>query len=95
MTAIQEPQYALSGTGELRTTRFSDVCGGTDEFKRVLTEEPEFAQSTEGREVLQGLMDDGLYMLARMEIRLREYQELRDELERIVQQMRAIEEPRL
>jgi hypothetical protein len=79
----------------LRTTRFSDVCGGTDELKRLLTEEPALAATPRGRQVLRDLVDDGMYMLARMEVRLREYQAFRDTLERLVQQMRQIEEPRL
>jgi hypothetical protein len=71
------------------------VCGGTDELKRLLTEEPERVETPEGRALLRGLVDDGLYMLARMEIRLREYQAFRDELARLVEQMRGIPEPRL
>jgi hypothetical protein len=79
----------------LRTTRYSDVCGGTDELKRLLLEEPQLAASPEGRAALLGLLDDGLYMLARMEVRLREYQAFRDTLARLVAQMQGIEEPRL
>jgi hypothetical protein len=95
VATTQLPSYTLSGTGEFRTTRYSDVCGGTDEFKRLLSEEPQYVPSAEGRQALRDLVDDGLYMLARMEVRLREYQAFRDELERLVQQMRGIEEPRL
>ena len=36
-----------------------------------------------------------MYMLARMEVRLREYQAFRDALAGLVELMRAIEEPRL
>jgi hypothetical protein len=84
-----------SGAGTLRTTRYSDVCGGTDELKRILNEERSFASTAAGRETLLGLVDDSQYMLARMEERLREYQRFRDELLRLVQQLQAIEEPRL
>ncbi|HEX2186091.1 MAG TPA: hypothetical protein VHN78_11370, partial [Chloroflexota bacterium] len=84
-----------SGAGTLRTTRYSDVCGGTDELKRILNEERSFASTATGRETLLGLVDDGRYMLARMEERLREYQRFRAELLRLVQQLQAIEEPRL
>jgi hypothetical protein len=94
----QPPQPApltLDTAGALRTTRYSDVCGGTDEFKRLLLEEPEVAASPAGRDTLRRLLDDGLYMLARMEVRLREYQAFRDELARLMTAMRAIEEPRL
>jgi hypothetical protein len=79
----------------LRATRYSDVCGGTDELKRLLLEESQLAASPEGRAALQGLLDDGMYMLARMEVRLREYQAFRDTLARLVAQMQDIEEPRL
>ena len=82
-------------TGEVRTTRYSDVCGGTDELKRVLTEEPERTSTPEGRALVRGLVDDALYMLARMEVRLREYQAFRDEMARLVAQMRELPEPRL
>src|SRR5687768_7447444 len=90
-----EPSYVLNGRDTLRTTRYSDVCGGTDEFKRLLAEERETAATPEGRETLRGLVDDGLYMLSRMEVRLREYQAFRDELARLVDAMRTIPEPRL
>jgi hypothetical protein len=80
---------------EWRTTRFSDVCGGTDELKRLVVEDTTAAATPEGRAAVQGLVDDGLYMLARMEERLREYQAFRDNLARLVEQMRVIPEPRL
>ena len=80
---------------EWRTTRFSDVCGGTDELKRLVVEETAAAATAEGRAAVKALVDDGLYMLARMEERLREYQAFRDVLARLVEQMQAIPEPRL
>ncbi|HET7770046.1 MAG TPA: hypothetical protein VFN74_14810 [Chloroflexota bacterium] len=89
------PTYVLAGRDELRTTRYSDVCGGTDELKRFVAEEAEAAASPEGRAAVRGLVDDGLYMLGRMEVRLREYQAFRDELARLVEAMRTIPEPRL
>jgi hypothetical protein len=79
----------------LRTTRYSDVCGGTDEFKRLLREEPQQAGSAAGREALLSLLDDGMYMLGRMELRLREYQQFRDTMARLAAAMQTIEEPRL
>ena len=79
----------------LRTTRYSDVCGGTDEIKRFLTEELDRAARPEGRQALRGLVDDGLSMLARMEERLREYQAFRDLLAELVERMRVLPEPRL
>ena len=94
-TSAPEPTYVLTGRDALRATRYSDVCGGTDELKRFLAEELEAATAPEGRAALRGLVDDGLYMLARMEVRLREYQAFRDELARLVEAMRSIPEPRL
>ena len=89
------PAYVLTGRDELRTTRYSDVCGGTDELKRFVAEEAEAAASPEGRAAVRSLVDDGLYMLGRMEVRLREYQAFRDELARLVEAMRTIPEPGL
>jgi hypothetical protein len=94
-TTPDAPAYTLSGADALRATRFSDVCGGTDEFKRVLAEEADLTVSSVGREALHGLVDDGIYMLARMEVRLREYQGFRDALAQLVGTMREIPEPRL
>ena len=95
-TAPVDPESRTTLAVEaLRTTRYSDVCGGTDEFKRLLLEEPATAATPEGRQALRGLLDDGMYMLARMEVRLREYQAFRDALAGLVESMRAIEEPRL
>jgi hypothetical protein len=80
---------------EWRTTRFSDVCGGTDELKRLVVEDTTAAATPEGRAAVKGLVDDGLYMLARMEERLREYQAFCDKLAQLVEQMQAVPEPRL
>ena len=91
---MTQTQKTLSTDG-LRTTRYSDVCGGTDEFKRLLREEPQSAGTAAGRETLLSLLDDGMYMLARMDVRLREYQQLRDTMARLAASMQTIEEPRL
>jgi hypothetical protein len=95
MAADEREQKRVLAAEALRTTRFSDVCGGTDELKRLLTEEPDWAATPEGRAALGALVDDGLYMLARMEERLREYQAFRDLLAGLVERMRQIPEPRL
>lgn len=89
------PPLVLPGAQGMRTTRYSDVCGGTDEFKRFLTEEAATAAGPDGRETLRQLLEDGMYMLARMETRLRQYQALRDVLAGVAAQMRTIDEPRL
>ncbi len=97
MAAATDPSspLILSGGNEVRTTRYSDVCGGTDELKRLLVEEPSAADTDEGRAALCHLVDDGIYMLARMEVRLREYQAFRDVLVQAAEQLQRVEEPRL
>ncbi|HXI16696.1 MAG TPA: hypothetical protein VNM48_10005 [Chloroflexota bacterium] len=91
----QRGNFVLRGSEELRTTLYSDVCGGTDELKRLVMEEEAQTHTAEGRKAVRQLVDDGIYMLARMEVRLRAYQGVRDELARLAQQMHEIEEPRL
>jgi hypothetical protein len=54
-----------------RRTRFSDVCGTIDELKRLLHQEPE--SSVAQPQVLESLIDDALFMEARMEVRLKQY----------------------
>lgn len=71
-----------------RIARFSDVCGTTDELKRVLYEEAESAAARP--EVLESLVDDALFMEARMELRLREYERFRDEVVDIVAVLQQI-----
>ena len=63
-----------------RTTRYSDVCGGTDEFKRILTEEPLVAESQAGRETLASLLEDGMYMLHRTSSRNASYSASRPDI---------------
>ncbi|MAG36759.1 MAG: hypothetical protein CL878_11040 [Dehalococcoidia bacterium] len=75
-----------------RTTRFSDVCGTTDELKRLLYEEPERIAADPA--ILRELVTDQLYMLDRMELRLREYQQLRAEVERLHRTLEDIDPPR-
>src|SRR6476619_3630919 len=60
---------------EVRQTRFKDVCGSIDELKRVLYEEPQRAVAE--RAALDSLVEDALVMLARMELRLEQYESFR------------------
>lgn len=62
----------------MRVTRYSDVCGGTDEFKRILTEELPRAHTPSARAELGSLVADGAYMLDRMQMRLTEYEAFRE-----------------
>lgn len=74
---------------QLRNTRFSDVCGTIDEFKRLLSEEPETAP-----EILVEFVQDALYMLERMEARLRDHQQFRDVLTQLSEQIQEIGDAR-
>ncbi len=75
-----------------RTTRFSDVCGTTDELKRLLYEEPELLAAAPA--ILRELVTDQLYMLDRMELRLRGYRQLRDDVARLHRALESIDPPR-
>ena len=76
-----------------RVTRYADVCGGTDEFKRMLTEERERADSSSGRAELASLVADGAYMLARMQVRLTEYEAFRETVRKTLASLDAIVPP--
>lgn len=76
-----------------RVTRYSDVCGGTDEFKRMLTEEPQVATSHAGRELLASLLEDGMYMLDRMSGRLTQYEAFREEVRHLLASLDAVVPP--
>ena len=75
-----------------RTTRFSDVCGTTDELKRLLYEERERVAAAPA--ILRELVTDQLYMLDRMELRLQDYRQLRDDVARLHRALEAIDPPR-
>ncbi|HEY8743988.1 MAG TPA: hypothetical protein VIU62_12855 [Chloroflexota bacterium] len=75
-----------------RRTRFSDVCGTIDEVKRLLHEEPE--ASVVQPQVLEDLIDDALFMEARMEVRLQHYQVFREQIIAIAEQLRDLGESR-
>ena len=75
-----------------RQTRFSDVCGTVDELKRVMAEDPQAGLEPEA---LCDLVDDCTYMVRRMQMRLDEFHNLRDELTRLLQTMQDIPDSRL
>lgn len=77
----------------MRVTRYADVCGGTDEFKRILTEEPDRAATPDGRSELSSLVADGSYMLARMQVRLDEYEAFRETVRATLASLDAIAPP--
>lgn len=70
--------HGVVGEADARRTQFSDVCGTIDELKRMVHEEPEAVVGAP--EALEALVDDALFMLARMEPRLREYEQFRIEI---------------
>jgi len=56
----------------MRQTSFSDVCGTIAELKRRLAEDPAAG--------IRQLLDDALFMIDRMQLRLAEYVEFRDRI---------------
>src|SRR5687767_4248534 len=88
MAALQEHQPTAEAVADVRQTRFKDVCGSIDEIKRALYEEPERAAADAAP--LESLVDDGLYMLARMELRLREYEAFRDRIRALAAELDGI-----
>lgn len=80
-------------TPPMRVTRYSDVCGGTDEFKRLLTEERDRANTADGRTELASLVEDGVYMLARMQVRLDGYEAFREAVRNTLAALDAIVPP--
>jgi hypothetical protein len=86
---MQDPPADPTGASAPgRRTRFSDVCGTIDELKRLLHEEP--VGGTARAEVFDGLIDDALFMEARMEIRLREYEQFRAAVAAIAAQLQEL-----
>lgn len=76
----------------VRRTRFSDVCGTVDELKRLLHEEPQAIAAQP--QVLVDLVDDALFMEARMDVRLQQYQAFRAEVGAIVAQLQELGDSR-
>ncbi|MEA3400222.1 MAG: hypothetical protein U9R79_03155 [Armatimonadota bacterium] len=89
-----EPFYSAQrppteDTGERRITKYSDVCGSVDEFKRHVADGPEALQ--EHREDIRELFDDIRYMIGRMYRRQREYTAFADRLRGIIEELEAVE----
>ncbi len=66
-------------SGNIRQTRFSDVCGSVDEFKRLLNEEYDRVSSEPG-DSLVPLVEDAVFMVGRMLDRTGEYEHFKAEL---------------
>jgi len=76
---------------QYRQTKFSDVCGTMDEFKRLLYEEKEKV-FTEPESHLEPLLEDALFMLARMEGRVKEYKDFVEEIRKCLQLVDEVKE---
>jgi len=76
---------------EYRQTRFSDVCGTIDELKRLFGEERnKVFKSPEN--YVEPLLEDALFMLLRMNGRLKEYRSFVEEVRRCIELMEKVEE---
>jgi hypothetical protein len=76
---------------EYRQTRLSDVCGTIDELKRLLEEERDKVFKSPENYV-EPLLDDALYMLFRMNKRLKEYRNFVEEVRECIKLMEKVEE---
>lgn len=88
----REPFY-LAGRpeepeGERRSTKYSDVCGSVDEFKRHAAEGPDALAAT--RAEIDELFADIRYMIGRMYRRQREYTAFTDRLREISARLEAV-----
>ena len=84
----REQQDTAQPETDVRQTRFKDVCGSIDELKRVLYEEPQRAPTETA--ALESLIDDALSMLARMELRLSEYEAFRGTVQTLAAELQQI-----
>jgi len=68
----------------LKETRFSDVCGTIDEIRNIL------GRGRVGPEesvAVLNLLEDAMYMIGRMKLRLEEYERFREDLRSILRSM--------
>ncbi len=90
----QEPFYSaqrpeVDESGERRATKYSDVCGSIDEFKRHVADGARAL--AEHRDDIAELFDDIRYMIGRMYRRQREYTAFADRLRAIIERLEAVE----
>lgn len=74
-----------------RQTNYSDVCGTIDEFKKLLQNQPEIAESNPTR--LFELVDDVCYLLSRMQRRREAYKASVDSISSVLEQMQKVAGP--
>jgi len=77
-----------------RQTKFSDVCGSMDELKRFLYEEKDKI-SKNPKAYLEPLLEDALFMLLRMNSRLKEYKNFTEEICKYTKLMKEVGEVNL
>jgi len=76
---------------EYRQTRFSDVCGTMDELKRLWEKERDKVFKSPENYV-EPLLEDALFMLFRMDERLKEYRSFVEEVRGYIELMEKVEE---
>ncbi len=89
----REPFYSaerpeIDDSGERRNTRYSDVCGSVDEFKRHVAEGPRALR--EHDDEIAELFDDIRHMIGRMYRRQREYTAFTDRLRALIERLEAV-----
>lgn len=77
-----------------RQTKFSDVCGSMDELKRLLYEEKDKIFKNP-KIHLEPLLEDALFMLSRMDSRLKEYKKSTEEICKYTKLMEEVGEANL
>jgi len=75
----------------MRETKFSDVCGTIAEIRRILSE----GDKLDAKKIneVRNLIQDALYMMGRMEKRLKEYENFRVRLLELIKEAETITAP--
>jgi len=81
--------FIASEGHEASTTKYTDVCGTIDEFKKLLKDESTRSDSSD----LTELLGDAEYMIQRMQRRLEKYKEFSDKVGNLWNNMREMSEP--
>ena len=74
-----------------RQTNYNDVCGTIDEFKNLLQNQPQLAESDPTR--LFELIDDVCYLLSRMQRRRETYKDAVDSAAQVLERMKQVAGP--
>lgn len=89
----QQPFYSAEDataapSPDFRSTKYSDVCGTVDEFKRLVAEDSPFFRDEP--EYIAERFEDIRYMIARMYKRQREYSDFAESLRRLADELAAV-----